>query len=283
MREEEPFDDISKELSVFEFTASTHCEPIYLMRNIRGERQDRDTESATVTYVKFNGKYYALTCAHVADAREDGVESKPLLVPTVWGLSGKGFAFRAGSENSLAGEFRTFKRARSGHRRPDIAIALLSDDFIRLHMQPKGKTPLDLDKLEQLDWSLVRTCAAWGFPNNAKSSSGTVVSAALLTVILELQSQRMSYDRDEFVLASHLPESDGTSFSGLSGSAVYCLQKDGGIRPVGIVYEGSPGDSSSEKADGSFYGPSDFQINALVLSQGKFKGWLESLGLAMPR
>ncbi|WP_155626014.1 hypothetical protein [Burkholderia vietnamiensis] len=283
MREDEPFDDISEHIKGYELTASTHCEPIYLMRNRRGEVHNEATESATITYVKFNGKYYGLTCAHVADAREGGLAGKPFLVPTVWGLSGKGFAFRAGSKNALAGEFRFLERPRYGNRRLDIAIAPLSDDFIRLHMQTKGKVPLDLDKWEELDWSLVRTCATWGYPNRQKSSSGAVVSAKLLTTILALQSQPMSFDRDEFLLASSLPESVGTSFSGLSGSAIYCLHSDGCITPVGIIYEGMPGDPSSKMADGSFYGPSDFQIQAIVLSQAKFRGWLEMLDLALPR
>ncbi|WP_144410528.1 hypothetical protein [Burkholderia thailandensis] len=139
MREEEPFDDISEHSKGYALTAATHCEPIYLMRNRRGERHDEETESATITYIKFNGKYYGLTCAHVADAREGGLEGKPFLVPTVWGLSGKGFAFRAGSESALAGEFRFLERPRQGNRRLDVAIAPLSDDFIRLHMQTKGK------------------------------------------------------------------------------------------------------------------------------------------------
>ncbi|XHO03810.1 hypothetical protein ACEQUB_00673 [Ralstonia syzygii] len=283
MREVEPFDDISKHIKGYELTASTHCEPIYLMRNRSGEKHDEGTDSATITYVKFNEKYYALTCAHVADAREGGLEGGPSLVPTVWGPSGHGFAFRAGSENALAGEFRFLERPRNGHRRPDIAIAPLSEDFIRLHMQAKGKVPLDLDKWEELDWSLVRTCATWGFPNRQKFSSGAVINAKLLTTILALQSQPMSFDRDEFLLASSLPESVGISFSGLSGSAIYCLQSDGCMTPVGIIYEGMPGDPSSKKADGRFYGPSDFQIQAFVLSQTKFRGWLEMLGLTLPR
>lgn len=283
MRENEPFDDISKDLKGYELTASTHCEPIYLMRNRDGEKHDESTESATLTYIKFSDKYYALTCAHVADAREEGLEGGPVLVPTVWGHSGRGFAFRLGSKNALAGEFRFLERPRHGNRRLDIAIAPLSDDFIRLHMQTKGKVPLDLDKWEEPDWSLIRTCATWGFPNRQKISSGHVTSAQLLTTILALQSQPMSFDRDEFLLASNLPESEGMSFSGLSGSAIYGLRGAGDMTPVGILYEGMPGDPSSDKANGSFYGPSDFQIQAFVLSPAKFRRWLEILGLVSTR
>jgi hypothetical protein len=279
MRQNELFDDISAHINGYELTASTHCEPLYLMRNGSSERHDKDTDSATITYVKLKEKYYALTCAHVADAREGG--DGAFLVPTVWGLSGKGFAFRAGSINALAGEFRFLERPRYGPPRLDIAIAPLSEDFIRLHMKEKMKVPLDLDKWEEPDWRLVRTCATWGFPNRQKSSSGAVVSAKLLTTILALQSQPMSFDRDEFLLASSLPESVGISLSGLSGSAIYCLHKDERMTPLGIIYEGSPGDPSSKKADGSFYGPSEFQIKAVVFSPTKFREWLETLDLAL--
>lgn len=280
MTEGEPFNDISEHIKGYEYIASTHCEPVYLMRSCSGERHDEYTESATITYVKFEGKSYAVTCAHVADAREGGLECGPFLVPTVFGLSGKGFAFRAGSKHVLAGEFRFLERPRHGRRRLDIAIASLSDDFIRLHMLTKRKVPLDLDKWVGVDWNLIRTCASWGFPNRQKSASGAVVSAKLLTTILELQSRSMSFDRDEFLLASSLPESVGMSFSGLSGSAIYCLRRDRGITPVGIIYEGMPGDPSGEKVDGSFYGPSDFQMQALVLSPTKFRGWLERFDLS---
>lgn len=278
MRKNCPFDDISENIKEYEFAASTHCEPIYLMRNIKGERHGADTESATITYVKLDGKFYALTCAHVADAREAGVKDGQLLIPTVWGKSGVGFAFRPGSENRLAGELLSLN-SRYYLPRLDIAITELSQDFINLHMPEKGKKPLDFDEWEEPDWGLIRTCAVWGFPNNQKSSSEIEVHAKLLTAILELQSQTMSFDRDEFLLVSSLPESEGISLSGLSGSTIYCLHSDKSITPIGMVYEGSPGDPSSEKADGSFYGPSDFQIHAYTLSPIKLRRWLEALGL----
>lgn len=278
MTNDERFDDISRDLKAYEKNGATHCEPIYLMRNRKGDVHSENTDSATVTYVKFKTQYYALTCAHVADAREGGVINGPLLIPTVWGPRGKGFAFRAGSENSLAGEFRCVKRPLHHDRELDIAIAPLNPDFIRLHMQEKKKEPIDLDKWEEPNWELIRTCANFGFPNRKKTSSGLTVSAKLLTVILELQSKPMSFERDEFFLASHIPSAeDGSSLSGHSGSLLYCLIKGGGLIPIGVLYEGSPGDPSCEKADGSFYGPFDFQIHALVLSPAKFEYWLENL------
>lgn len=283
MRESKPFDDISVNIKDYEFAASRHCEPIYLMRNRRGQRHDEDTESATITYVKFDGKYYALTCAHVADAREGGCADGQFLIPTVWGISGNGYAFRAGSENKLAGEFLSLTGSRCRLQGLDIAITPLSQEFILLHMHEKGKVPLDLDEWEEPDWKLIRTCATWGFPNRQKSSSGRNVSAKLLTTILELQSQPMSFDRDEFLLVSSLPESVGMSLSGLSGSVIYCLHDDKSMTPIGIVYEGCPGDPSSKKVDGSFYGPSDFQIHAFVLSPTKFRDWLKALGSTQSR
>lgn len=275
MRENKPFDDISESIKDYELTASTHCEPIYLMRNRRGERHDENTESATITYVKLGGRCFALTCAHVADAREGGLADGQFLVPTVWGMSGNGYAFRSGSEHRLAGEFLSL----NGPRHLDIAIAPLSEEFILLHMHEKGKVPLDFDEWEEPDWGVIRTCAAWGFPNRDKSSLGRKVSATLRTTILELQSQSMSFDRDEFLLVSSIPESVGMSLSGLSGSAIYCLHSDKSMTPIGIIYEGCPGESSSEKADGSFYSPSDFQIHGVVLSPTKFRDWLKALGL----
>jgi len=274
-----PYDDISELVSHYESAASTHCEPVYLMRGHANEKHDANTESATLTYVKFEQKMYALTCAHVADAR--GGEGSTNLIPTVWGTTGKGFAFRSGSKNVLAGEFKAIVDAQNGRQRLDIAIAPLSEEFVHLHMADKGKAPIDMDDWEELDWSVVRTCATWGYPNGQKSSSDTTVSASLLTAILDVQSQQMSFERDEFLLASTLPGAEGISLSGLSGSAVYCLHKDGKMTAVGIIYEGSPGDPSSKKSDGSFYGPSDFHIKAVVLSRKKFRSWLESSGLIM--
>ncbi len=280
MQKEKPFDDISAHIDEYERTASTHCEPIYLMRNNGINRHDKDTESATITYIKLDGHYYGVTCAHVANAREDGSEDAPLLVPTVWGRSANGFAFRSNSENALAGEFKVPDRHRLRPRGLDIAIARLSQDFVLLHMQQKDKTPLDLDNWQLPNWSEIRTCATWGYPDRQKSSSGAIVSAKLLTTILELQSQPMPSDREDFLLFSNIPESDGICLSGVSGSAVYCLHNDGNMTPIGIIYEGNPGSYSKKANDKvAVYGPTDFQIQAYVLSPTIFRNWLELAGL----
>jgi len=279
MNDNQPFDDISAHIKGYEAQGNTHCEPVYLLPNRRGVTHSELSESATLTYVKYNGKHYAVSCAHVAEAQEPGKKKGRLLLPTVWGKNVRAFAFRAGSGYPVAGEFKFPDKPRAQHSGLDIAIAKLSPEFVRSHLPDKEKVPLDLDHWERPDWTQLRTCAALGYPNRAKSRSGDVIGAKLLFTILELQSTAMD-DREEFTLVSTIPESAGTSLSGISGCAVYCLLKDGRMAPIGIVYEGTPGDSSQPKAEGSFYRPQDFQVHAYALNPTVFARWLRLAGFA---
>jgi hypothetical protein len=253
-----------------------HCEPIYLIPK-RGGKPGKDSESATVTYIKFQGQTYALTCAHVADSREGGAEEGEILIPTVFGRAGIGFAFREGSKHPFAGLFRT-PPLRDNKRNLDIAIAPLNNEFVDAYMQAKNKVALDLDGWVAPDWSKIGTCAAFGFPKGVKSSSEHSFSAEMMTVNLRLTTP-ISGQRKEFVLRAELDNPDWNSLSGMSGCPIFCRYSDGQLLPIGLVYEGTPG----EARDGNALQPGPhgyaFQIHAHLLTPVRFEEWLRELRL----
>lgn len=264
--------------------ALKHCDPIYLLPNRKGIQPGRSSESATVTYVKFKARHFALTCAHVAEAREGGSAAGEVLIPTVFGSTGRGFAFRDGSNATLAGRFRVTKPVDGKSRRLDIAIAPLSDEFVQDHLGMKGKVALDLDSWFEPDWSSMTTLATWGFPNRAKSSSKQVFAAELQCSTLVLASS-INESRKGFTMFATLKKAAGRSLSGMSGSATFCHLSDGGVLPVGLMYEGAPGEparpgTNPAEPQQSFLSRSHFQIFAYVLTPNKFATWLKVLGLA---
>lgn len=260
-----------------ETKALRHCDPIYLLPNRADALPGKGSESATVTYIQFRGKPYALTCAHVATARQGGQEDGEILIPIVVGLTGKRFAFSEGSLSPMAGVFRVPQRP-SIDKKLDIAIAPLSDGFVEAHLKAKGKVPLDLDAWLAPDWSQIKTCTAWGFPKSEKVATYRSFGGKLFGITLEVATS-ISEMRDEFSLYYKLRSSAGRSLSGMSGSAIFCRYSDESLLAIGMLYEGKPGELSSAADPQAFFTKSDFQIQAHLLTPSRFEEWLRELGL----
>jgi hypothetical protein len=288
MEQNKTYDPVSSEQwRNYEYKASLHCEPLYLMPDHGTAQHSADNESASVTYVKLDGQAYAITAAHVAEAREqigsEESEDWRALIPTVWGLSsGRPFSFRPSNFYRLAGEFKFPSKKVNGRRELDIAIAKLSPEFIDVHMRQKGKVPLELNAWEAPaledppDLANMRSCATWGWPNRSKTQSRLVVTAKLLTCNLDLRSNGRWWEQKQFSAGSTIPDTDRHTMSGVSGSVAYCLLKSSNIMPIGLVYEGAPGDPSADMAAGSFFGPDDYHFMAYVLTPDKMREWIKA-------
>lgn len=216
-------------------------EPLYLL-NRPFEGHSAQTENATVTYVRYQGGCYAVTCAHVADAADGPAGCKRALALCANGLPARRWEFNAIDDLDDFGELGFIPlRSDKNPGGPDIALARLPERFANIHMAPKRKSFIELD-----EWRPAARCAgdiavALGYPTAHKAASGGVVSAAQLLVAAWLTSDTSL--GDVFSLQAELDEETSFGMSGMSGGPIFHVNvQDGTFTPLGITFEGTPSD-----------------------------------------
>jgi len=257
--------------------AVTHCEPLYLSKHLMQDGHTANKANGTMTYVKYKGVTYGITCAHVYFVQEIGSSNERIL--TVFGNQ-LIYQFGLHSENGYQSHFRPLRTSTSDTASPDIAIIQLNQPYPSIYMEKKGKEAVDLDNWTSPNWDEIKMAMACGFPTEHKSESDTVVSAELAQVIAEPASS-LSPDRESFLLASSLEEDCNIYFSGMSGGPVYVDNpNDGDITLMGIVYEGTPGSSEewNNRGAGAFLTKKDIQIRAHTFTPAIFEKWLQKVG-----
>ena len=144
------------------------------------------------------------------------------------------------------------------------------------------------------DWSAVRKCLAVGYENEGKTTIGSEGSEMVATRLLNVVADVCSMPADDttgFELMSELDRAHGYALSGMSGGAVYAIERsnrtkveDDELFPVGIVYEGCPSthrarEPDVEDAGRPIFSEQDVFIRALMLTPGIFDDWLERCGM----
>ena len=257
--------------------AEQNCEPLYLSHPFMRDGHSANKANATISYVKYRGTVYGITCAHVYDQQfgESGDTEKVL---TVWGDR---LIYRFGNwaQDGYQSHFRLLRKSGSSSESLDIAVIKLLAPFPELHLARKGKIPIDLDHWEEPDWGSISTCVVSGYPTEHKEQSDSHVAANLLQIVAEL-TRPLSAGTNDFMLASTLPEKNDYFFSGVSGGPVYCIPSDSTMTLVGVVFEGSPGSSAEWEKRGqeSFFSKEDVQFRAYLLTPSIFAKWIDCAG-----
>lgn len=257
---------------------SQFCAPLWLSKPFMQDGHDANKANATVTFIKYKGKGYAVTCAHVYYQQKIGADEFREL--TLFGNSPIIVSFFDFSLGSPASAFRPLIDDSPKANGPDIAIAP-ANFAIQQYMKDNNKEWLDLDSWEEPDWSINSPKVAVGYATEHKSTDGKYVLSGFVQAVAESPSGVES-TRDKFMLFSQLEEEHEVFFSGMSGGPVfYQYEDDREAVPIGIIYEGSPGSSLEWEKRGheSFLTGSHIKIDAQLLTPNTFKEWLSIAGL----
>jgi hypothetical protein len=235
--------------------------PLYISHRFLVQGHNKDTLSATGTFVRFKGLHYVVTCRHVlALANHSKYFNLSIVVDRIhFGLSniiGPGPAVSS---------FRT-PLDESGAHQIDVCISPVDHAWGHI-VQVKGKKAVDLDSWTEPDWANISTAFACGWLNKKDQTDTTIITTGI-HVYAELGSKLSQNDR-QFTMHSETGKSDGPSLSGLSGGLIHTTKEQGEI-PFGIVFEGYPGDESAH----AFLKPGDIMVRGHVLTPQIFQNWL---------
>lgn len=255
--------------------AAQNCEPLYLSDPFMCGGHDVEKANGTITFLRYCGEVYGVTCAHVF--HQQIANGKWL---TLHGIERYVYQLGSFTPSGYQSNFRPL-RSDSGFGGPDIAIAHLGKSIEQIHFPRKNKSAIDLDAWSSPSWTEIYIPAAFGYPTEHKTQSDDYLQAPLVGVAANV-TRRISEHDESFLLASSLPDENTYYFSGMSGGPVYHVPETGS-EPIliGIVYEGSPGSSAEWEARDSqaFLTKNDIQIWAHTLTPMIFKQWLRLANL----
>lgn len=257
-----------------------YCEPLFLLDAWVTSGHSDATLNATITYVKYRGWCYAVTCRHVVEEL-DGIETNPsgrTILATMHSRSISRYA----EFDPASGRQRTTFRSPSPEgdcEGVDIAIHPLGA-AMPWAAEQKNKLPIDLDAWVEPRWAQMKLACAIGFATEHKSRELDKVASPLHVVTAEVASN-LGPQYDKITLSASFEEPHGRFFSGMSGGAIFGDDGSNDLRPIGIVIAGSPGGASAwgeRDSNAAFLTPNDIVITGLLLSPDRFQRWLKATG-----
>ena len=281
------------------------CSPLFATDQFGVRGHNPKSTNATVTYVKFSNRIYALTCHHVLEAlHAEARRSSHRIVPSVHTADRKIWQF---GSYTAEGKYRwTFTSCRDfasevmleaaetakglGHSDPleqfrkrnsnfpDIAIADLTAHWESFRSD-RALEPFDLDKWNEDDWSITQPVwLAYGFPNNHKFEKGNMVSAPMPRISISLATPPPSEDKPHFTLFHAFEKDHIWGFSGMSGGpALVAHASEEKFGFVGLVFEGVPAHADEAGTSESYVGQSDILIRGYYITPNIFSQWLAQL------
>ncbi|WP_148307749.1 hypothetical protein [endosymbiont of unidentified scaly snail isolate Monju] len=259
------------------------CLPAFFHSSSMHEGRHEETDNATVTFVKYQQRIYAVTCHHVVKQLDkkrkelnDGWQTLTLhLERVILQLS----AIDPKNPKKRQDIFRTLRTDFSGEQ-VDIVIGPITDFHWELIESKKHKSPVDLDNWIEPRWDEYKYGSAFGYPTDHKEHQGKYVSAPCLHVTAEVVS-RLGARETKITLFSELDEPHGFFFSGMSGGIII-LQHEEFYDVAGIVYEGQPGGKNQENMqnDGEqVFSEKSILIKGFIITPEIFSSWLVESGL----
>jgi hypothetical protein len=269
------------------------CAPLFATGQFLQGGHDESTTSATVTFVQFQSRVYAVTCHHVLAAfRAEAIKKNRAIVPSIhtgtvihqfgsyssqgkyrWSfMSCRDFPAQADLENEDA--LASLGRANSD--KPDIAIADITETWSVIRTN-RGAEAIDLDAWTAPNWSIAQPVwMAYGFPDDHKYRSDDKVAAPMPRVAVELASAAPSPGKPTYTLCSTLTADHGWGFSGLSGGPVLIAHTlEDRYAFVGITFEGAPSSKEPHENAEAFVEKKDIVLMGYHLTPDRFQEWLE--------
>jgi hypothetical protein len=238
-------------------------DPLWIQHRFLATGHGETTDNGTATFIKFEGRHYLCTCAHVIEAAKG--DNVPALMIDRLVLNFANYQKGPSGESVYGHVFRFPDR-----RRFDIAIAPIQPHWEIIRTK-KGKSAIDLDAWQSTPWPQDSCYLAAGYPTEHKYAVDEKLAVGMALVAAELAST-ISSSSTSFVLHSTVKAPHGYFFSGLSGGPIFLPKEADRLVPVGIVIEGSP---SSSKVSESFLSNSNaILVRGQTLTPDIFKEWL---------
>ena len=285
---------IDAEDSTIDKKVKAVCAPLFATNQFLQSGHNENTTNATVTFVKFESRVYAVTCHHVLSAfLSEALNTGRRIVPAIHsGQSIHQFHFY-GPQGQYRWSFTSCRDfpsianindqrlladlERQNLERPDIAIADLTDIWSVIS-DLRGADVINLDNWTEPDWSATQPVwLAYGFPDGHKSKADNKVAAPMPRVAVELATSAPSPDKPTYTLCSTLTVEHGWGFSGLSGGPVLVAHNvEDRYAYVGITFEGAPSAKELKENTESFIGKKDIILKGYHLTPSTFRDWLSS-------
>ncbi|EMV7410106.1 TPA: hypothetical protein NHQ21_004643 [Pseudomonas aeruginosa] len=275
------------------------CAPLFATGQFLHGGHSETTINATVTFIQFESRIYAVTCHHVLSAfLTEALRTGRRIVPSIhsgqsihqfhwygpqgqyrWSfLSCRDFPSNANINDQQA----LSDMERRNMERPDIAIAEITSVW-PVMQNSRGAEAINLDDWTEADWSSIQPVwLAYGFPDGHKYRTSDKVAAPMPRVAVELASSTPSSERPTYTLCSTLAVEHGWGLSGLSGGPVLVAHIDEDLYAyVGITFEGAPSAKELEENPESFIGKRDIVLRGYHLTPNNFRDWLLQLAFGV--
>lgn len=187
-----------------------------------------DDPSATLTFIRFRGRTYGITCKHVVTNLRERIEKSGSALSHTF--------FIALKRHQVVQDRFYFPPGDWVTPEPDIAIRELNPDF-PAHV---GKVALDIEANPALGLSAVSFAVAVGFPDRLKTQTLGPFGYQLAMPCVQAVAENRSKFGPSFTLFSELDATPSIrDLSGMSGGPIYWSNK-AAYGLLGITYESSP-------------------------------------------
>ncbi len=234
------------------------AKPLFIQDPWLLQGHNKKTVNATVTFLRYDGSFYAITCTHVLSAVSAG--------QTLMIAKGRSFIKLATAPGQyIHGNAHEFRPVPAIHEdAPDIAIFPMVSVSEEWFSTVAEVTPHELRDVNT--WPNQTLCEAFGYATNHKIEDRGLLSTPGLSVVATLDEPS---DKHTFWISSVVKDGyRGYDVSGMSGGPVFCSYGDEQI-VFGIVK------GSLRPRQGS---PQDvIAIECERLSTSRFDGWLERI------
>lgn len=220
--------------------AAIHCATLAITQDVKTgigwpvlAQPDEALRNGTLTFIKFDGRTYGITCQHVVQHYRDVLAASAETGSHTMRTMLNGF--------HVVQDRFVQPSAQFGDSAPDIAIREINADLVA-HI---GKEAIDIDSLKVIPEN-IRHAYAVGFPEGLKYNKDSDVSGyhrvSMPQVEILAELQRCPDRR--FTMCSDLEKpAPDIGYSGMSGGPIFwSTDDDYGI--LGIIYEGGPSDGN---------------------------------------
>lgn len=238
---------------------------------------DENTKNATGTFVKYEEKFYVVTCRHVLEIVEKRREAGQSRFPTLSLMVGRSvmnLSFFTGTGLQMG---ITPVPDAAGGPTVDLAIAEITGSYWDILRKYADKQAIDLDNWREPRWARAEMLVAAGYADEHKYNLNIDLEDKLATPLLFIAAQKrgdISRDQLTMEMYSRLERPHGYFFSGISGGAMYVTQ-DELLIPAGIVYEGWPQSKFAKPKPP--LDDCDIIVRGMTLTPKTFAQWLANI------